>query len=189
MAEAKVSTKKKQRRSVPAGQLHIQATFNNTIITFTDKKGNVLTASSAGACGFRGSKKGTAYASQVAAEKAAEAARSQYGVKAVDVFVKGVGLGRDAAIRAVGGGGLGVGDASANAAGHLQAGFGAGDVEEAGAVGVANLHVVNGGRSGFAGQVGGVGAGGNHQAGGGAEQRLHIHFAVSKKIGGNLSCR
>ena len=57
MADAK-STKKKQRRSVPAGQLHIQATFNNTIVTFSDKKGNVLTASSAGACGFRGSKKG-----------------------------------------------------------------------------------------------------------------------------------
>ena len=56
MADAK-STKKKQRRSVPAGQLHIQATFNNTTITFTDKKGNALTASSAGACGFRGSKR------------------------------------------------------------------------------------------------------------------------------------
>ena len=90
MADAK-STKKKQRRSVPAGQLHIQATFNNTIVTFSDKKGNVLTASSAGACGFRGSKKGTAYASQVAAEKAAEAAKTQYGLKSVDVFVKGVG--------------------------------------------------------------------------------------------------
>lgn len=102
MAEAKSSSKKKQRRSVPAGQLHIQSTFNNTIITFSDKKGNVLTASSAGACGFRGSKKGTAYASQVAAEKAAEAAKSQYGVKSVDVFIKGVGLGRDAAIRAIG---------------------------------------------------------------------------------------
>ena len=84
MADAK-STKKKQRRSVPAGQLHIQATFNNTIVTFSDKKGNVLTASSAGACGFRGSKKGTAYASQVAAEKAAEAAKTQYGLKSVDV--------------------------------------------------------------------------------------------------------
>lgn len=94
---------KKQRRSVPAGQLHIQATFNNTIVSFTDKKGNVIAASSAGACGFRGSKKGTAYAAQVAAEKAAEVAASQYGLKNVDVFVKGVGLGRDAAIRAVGG--------------------------------------------------------------------------------------
>ena len=97
------STRKKQRRSVPAGQMHIQASFNNTIITFTDKKGAVLCASSAGACGFRGSKKGTAYASQVAAEKAAEMVQSLHGMKAVDVFVKGVGLGRDSAIRALGG--------------------------------------------------------------------------------------
>ena len=65
-------------------------------------KGNVLATSSAGACGFRGSKKGTAYASQVAAEKAAEAAKSGYGLSSVDVFVKGVGLGRDAAIRTLG---------------------------------------------------------------------------------------
>ena len=97
MAEAKTSARKKQRRSVPSGQLHIQATFNNTTITFTDKKGNALTASSAGACGFRGSKKGTAYAAQVAAEKAAEAAKSLHGLSSVDVF----GLGRDAAIRAM----------------------------------------------------------------------------------------
>ena len=101
MADAKTTTRKKQRRSVPAGQLHIQATFNNTIVTFSDSKGNVLSASSAGACGFRGSKKGTAYAAQVAAEKAAEAAKSQYGLSKVDVFVKGVGLGRDTAIRAL----------------------------------------------------------------------------------------
>ncbi|MDX2775947.1 30S ribosomal protein S11 [Streptomyces caniscabiei] len=103
MAEAKTSTRKKQRRSVPSGQLHIQATFNNTIVTFSDKKGNVLSASSAGASGFRGSKKGTAYAAQVAAEKAAETAKTLYGLNSVDVFVKGVGLGRDAAIRALGG--------------------------------------------------------------------------------------
>lgn len=102
MAEVKTTSKKKQRRSVPSGQLHIQATFNNTIVTFSDNKGNVIAASSAGACGFRGSKKGTAYASQVAAEKAAEMASSQYGLKSVDVFVKGVGMGRDSAIRAVG---------------------------------------------------------------------------------------
>jgi small subunit ribosomal protein S11 len=102
MAEAKTTTRKKQRRSVPSGQLHIQATFNNTIVTFTDKKGNKLTASSAGACGFRGSKKGTAYAAQIAAEKAAEAVKSLHGMNAVDVFVKGVGLGRDAAVRALG---------------------------------------------------------------------------------------
>lgn len=94
------STKKKQKRSVPAGQLHVQATFNNTIVSFSDKKGNVLSQSSAGAVGFRGSKKGTAYAAQIAAEKAAETAKG-YGLKSVDVFVKGVGQGRDAAVRAV----------------------------------------------------------------------------------------
>jgi small subunit ribosomal protein S11 len=103
MADAnKTTNRKKQRRSVPAGQLHVQATFNNTIITFTDKTGGALVASSAGACGFRGSKKGTAYASQVAAEKVAESAKANFGVKSVDVFIKGVGLGRDAAIRAMG---------------------------------------------------------------------------------------
>ena len=107
MAEATTTkpatgVRKKQRRSVPAGQMHVQASFNNTIITFTDKKGAVLCASSAGACGFRGSKKGTAYASQVAAEKAAELVQSLHGMKAVDVFIKGVGLGRDAAVRALG---------------------------------------------------------------------------------------
>lgn len=108
MAEATTTPKptaarKKQRRSVPAGQMHVQASFNNTIITFTDKKGAVLCASSAGACGFRGSKKGTAYASQIAAEKAAEMVQSLHGMKSVDVFIKGVGLGRDAAVRALGG--------------------------------------------------------------------------------------
>ena len=98
---AKATTKKKQRRSVPTGQLHILATFNNTIVSFTDSKGNVLSQSSAGACGFKGSKKGTAYAAQVASEKAAEVAKSQFGLSKVDVFVKGVGLGRDAAIRSM----------------------------------------------------------------------------------------
>jgi small subunit ribosomal protein S11 len=101
MAETKTSTRKKQRRSVPSGQLHVQATFNNTIVTFTDKKGNALAASSAGACGFRGSKKGTAYAAQVASEKAGEGAKQLHGLSSVDVFVKGVGLGRDAAVRAL----------------------------------------------------------------------------------------
>ena len=94
------TSKKKQKRSVPAGQLHVQATFNNTIISFSDKKGNVLSQSSAGAVGFRGSKKGTAYAAQIAAEKAAETAKG-YGLKSVDVFVKGVGQGRDSAVRAL----------------------------------------------------------------------------------------
>ena len=100
MADNKTA-KKKVKRSVPSGQLHVQATFNNTIVTFSDKKGNVLSASSAGACGFRGSKKGTAYAAQVASEKAATIAKQSYSLTSVDVFVKGVGLGRDAAIRAL----------------------------------------------------------------------------------------
>lgn len=94
------TSKKKQKRSVPTGQLHIQATFNNTIVSFSDKKGNVIAQSSAGATGFRGSKKGTAYAAQIAAEKAAETAKG-FGLKSVDVFVKGVGQGRDSAIRAL----------------------------------------------------------------------------------------
>lgn len=101
MATTTTTKKKKAKRTVAAGQLHVQATFNNTIVTFTDRNGNVLTASSAGACGFRGSKKGTAYAAQIASEKAATAAKQQYGLATVDVFVKGVGLGRDAAIRAL----------------------------------------------------------------------------------------
>ncbi|MDR3125965.1 MAG: 30S ribosomal protein S11 [Candidatus Nomurabacteria bacterium] len=85
---------------MPAGQMHIQATFNNTIISFTDPKGGVLAACSAGACGFRGSKKGTAYAAQIAVDKAAETARNTYGLQKIAIFVRGVGLGRDAAIRA-----------------------------------------------------------------------------------------
>lgn len=102
MAEATTTTtvkKKKSKRSVPTGQVHIQATFNNTIITFTDAQGGALAASSAGACGFRGSKKGTAYAAQVAAERAGNSAKQQFGMNKVAVFVKGIGLGRDAAIR------------------------------------------------------------------------------------------
>ncbi|MDQ3094070.1 MAG: 30S ribosomal protein S11 [bacterium] len=81
--------------------MHVQATFNNTIVTFTDQTGAVLTSSSAGACGFRGSKKGTAYAAQIAAEKAATTAKQQYGVTRVDVFVKGIGQGRDMAVRSL----------------------------------------------------------------------------------------
>jgi small subunit ribosomal protein S11 len=93
--------KKKNKRSVPTGQMHVKASFNNTIITFTDSAGGALTASSAGACGFRGSKKGTAYASQIATEKAATAAKQTYGLSKVSVYVNGIGLGRDAAIRAL----------------------------------------------------------------------------------------
>ncbi len=91
--------RKKVRRSVPQGQIHVLATFNNTIITVTDPKGNMLVASSAGASGFRGSKKGTAYAAQVAAEKATQSAKQNHGLSKADVFVKGIGLGREAAVR------------------------------------------------------------------------------------------
>lgn len=93
--------RKKIKRSVPVAQVHILATFNNTIITVTDLNGGALTFSSAGACGFRGSKKGTAYAAQVAAEKALAEAKQNHGVAKADVFVKGIGLGREAAIRAM----------------------------------------------------------------------------------------
>lgn len=93
--------RKKAKRSVPFGQLHVLATFNNTIITFTDKSGGVLVSSSAGACGFRGSKKSTAYAAQVAADKAAESVKQLHGTTKVDAFVKGVGLGREAVVRAM----------------------------------------------------------------------------------------
>lgn len=106
MAEVTTTKKKKAKRSVPTGQMHVSATFNNTIITFTDTKGGALTASSAGACGFRGSKKGTAYAAQVAVEKAGTAAKQTYGLGKVDVYIKGVGLGRDAAMRTLQGLGI-----------------------------------------------------------------------------------
>jgi small subunit ribosomal protein S11 len=95
--------KKKAKRSIPTGQVHVKATFNNTIITVTDVNGNVLTRSSAGACGFRGSKKGTAYAAQVAAEQATQAAKQQYGLSKAEVMIKGIGLGRDSAVRAMSG--------------------------------------------------------------------------------------
>jgi small subunit ribosomal protein S11 len=91
--------KKKNRRTVSSGQIHVLATFNNTIITVTDEKGNTLATASAGASGFRGSKKGTAYAAQIAAEKAISTARQNFGLTKADVFVKGVGMGREAAIR------------------------------------------------------------------------------------------
>ena len=100
MAETTTAKRKKSKRIVPAGQLHIKATFNNTIISITDKKGEVIATASAGACGFRGSKKGTAYAAQVAGEKALTAAKQNNGLSTVAVFISGIGQGRDAAVRA-----------------------------------------------------------------------------------------
>lgn len=105
MAEKTATTttkkKRKAKRTVSHGQVHIKATFNNTLITVTDSKGGALTSASAGSCGFRGSKKGTAYAAQVASERALQEAKNNYSLSRVDVFVKGIGLGRDAAIRAL----------------------------------------------------------------------------------------
>jgi small subunit ribosomal protein S11 len=100
MAETTTTPKKKKsKRVVAQGQVHIFASFNNTIISFTDAQGGALTASSAGACGFRGSKKGTAYAAQIACEKAGASAKQQYGFSRADVYIKGVGLGRESAVR------------------------------------------------------------------------------------------
>ena len=99
--KAKAGKGKKGKRIVNAGAVHIQATFNNTIISVTDKTGAVLSASSAGANGFRGSKKGTAFAAGVAAEKALDIAKKNHALSSVDVYVSGIGLGRDAAIRAI----------------------------------------------------------------------------------------
>jgi len=103
MANAKVTkkvTKKRNRKIVEHGQAHIQSSFNNTIVTLTDAEGNALSWASAGELGFRGSKKSTPYAAQMAAETACKAA-APYGLKTVDVMVKGPGSGREAAIRAL----------------------------------------------------------------------------------------
>lgn len=92
--------RRRERKSVPQGQAHIQATFNNTTITISDPNGNVLSWGTAGASGFKGSRKSTPYAAQVAAENAARRAM-EHGVRRVEVYVKGPGSGREAAIRAL----------------------------------------------------------------------------------------
>ena len=106
MAKAvKKVTKKRVKKNVEHGQAHIQASFNNTIVTLTDAQGNALSWASAGGLGFRGSRKSTPYAAQMAAETAAKAALV-HGLKTVDVFVKGPGSGREAAIRSLQAAGL-----------------------------------------------------------------------------------
>lgn len=97
--------KRREKKNVPRGQAHIQSTFNNTIVTITDPSGNVVCWSSAGQNGFKGSRKSTPYAAQLAAENAARSATDQ-GMREVEVFVKGPGPGRDAAIRSIQQGGL-----------------------------------------------------------------------------------
>ena len=102
---AKTRTKKRERKNISAGAAHIQSTFNNTIVTITDTNGNALSWASAGGLGFRGSKKSTPFAAQSAAETAATHAK-EYGLKTVDVYVKGPGSGREAAIRSLQAAGL-----------------------------------------------------------------------------------
>ena len=94
------STKKKERRSVPHGVAHVHATFNNTLVTITDPDGNALAWSSAGRTGFKGSRKGTPFAAQVAGQNVGGMARD-LGVQSVDVLVKGPGGGRESAVRAL----------------------------------------------------------------------------------------
>ena len=98
--------KKRERRVVPHGVACVQATFNNTIVTITDPTGRTVCWSSAGAIGFKGSRKGTPYAAQQAAVSAAAVARDQYGMKSVNVRVKGPGSGRESAVRALAAAGL-----------------------------------------------------------------------------------
>ena len=103
MAETKQTkkntvVKKKTYKNVAEGRLYIQSTFNNTIVSVTDSKGKVLTWSSAGNCGFKGSRKSTPYAATTAIEKALEEAKN-HGVKKLEVYLKGPGVGRDAALR------------------------------------------------------------------------------------------
>lgn len=99
--------KKKERKNIPTGMAHIKATFNNTLITITDPVGNVVSWSSAGVQGFKGSRKGTPFAAQLAAADAAKKAM-EHGMRSVDVFVKGPGAGREAALRAIQAAGLSV---------------------------------------------------------------------------------
>ena len=107
MADSKSGAKRRVKKNVEHGQAHIQASCNNTIVTLTDAQGNALSWASAGGLGFRGSRKSTPYAAQVAAETATKAALV-HGLKDVDVFVKGPGTGREAAIRALAASGLNV---------------------------------------------------------------------------------
>ena len=92
--------KRKELKKVDKGQVHIQSTFNNTLVTITDANGNAVSWSSAGSLGYKGSRKGTPFAAQMAAETAAKAAK-EHGLRSVEVYVKGPGAGRESAIRAL----------------------------------------------------------------------------------------
>jgi len=99
-AAKKVVKKKKEKKNIPVGVAHIQATFNNTMITITDTVGNVVSWSSSGSKGFKGSRKSTPFAAQMAAEEAAKKAQ-EHGMRTLEVFVKGPGSGRESALRAL----------------------------------------------------------------------------------------
>lgn len=103
----KPKTKKKSTKNIPSGIVHIQASFNNTIVTITDRNGNAVCWASTGAVGFKGSKKSTPFAAQIAADNAAKKA-VEHGMKEVEVFVKGPGSGRESAIRAIQAAGLSI---------------------------------------------------------------------------------
>jgi small subunit ribosomal protein S11 len=108
MAEETATTpvvRKKAKRTVVDGVAHVQASFNNTIITISDRQGNVLCWATAGGAGFRGSRKSTPFAAQVAAERAVQLAQ-EFGMKSVDVYVRGPGPGRDSAVRSLNAAGL-----------------------------------------------------------------------------------
>ena len=96
----KTTTRRKERKNIDKGQAHIHSSFNNTIVTITDVQGNAISWASSGGLGFKGSRKSTPFASQMAAETAAKAAM-EHGLKSVEVYVKGPGSGREAAIRAL----------------------------------------------------------------------------------------
>lgn len=101
----KAARKKKTRRIVKEGRAYIKATFNNTILTFTDRDGNVIVSGSGGSTGFKGSRKSTPYAAQVTTTAVCEKAK-KYGLEKVDVFVRGIGSGRESVIRAISSGGI-----------------------------------------------------------------------------------
>ena len=105
-----VRGKRRERKNIPTGVAHIQSTFNNTIVTITDRQGNALSWATSGGSGFRGSRKSTPFAAQVAAEKAGKAAIELYGLKNLDVKVNGPGPGRESAVRALNNCGLKVGN-------------------------------------------------------------------------------
>ena len=105
MPKKRAKGRKRERKSIPVGRAYIQSTFNNTIVTLTDPQGNVVAWGSSGTAGFKGSRKGTPYAAQLAARDAAKKAM-EHGLRQVDVYIKGPGSGREAAIRSLQSAGL-----------------------------------------------------------------------------------